>query len=68
MCWQIVIKRQYMVLHNLVNIMSGNGLFPDSTKPLPEPMFAHYQGDLVVFIHWQFLYKGFDARKCIGAW
>ena len=26
-----------------VNIGSGNGLFPDSTKPLPEPMLTNYQ-------------------------
>ena len=24
----------------LVNIGSGNGLLPDGTKPLPEPMFT----------------------------
>ena len=26
-----------------VNIGSGNGLLPDSTKPLPEQMLTHYQ-------------------------
>ena len=25
---------------NWVNIVSGNGLLPDGTKPLPEPMFT----------------------------
>ena len=28
---------------NLVNIGSGNGLLPDSTKQLPEPMLTYYQ-------------------------
>ena len=26
-----------------VNINSGNGLLPDSTKPLPEPMLTYLQ-------------------------
>ena len=26
-----------------VNIGSGNGLLPDSTKPLPDPMLTYYQ-------------------------
>ena len=26
-----------------VNIGSGNGLLPDGTKPLPEPMFTYRQ-------------------------
>ena len=25
-----------------VNIGSGNGLLPDGTKPLPEPMLVHH--------------------------
>ena len=39
-----------MATHNLkdvlriqtMNIDSDNGLLPDSTKPLPEPMLTHY--------------------------
>ena len=27
----------------LVNILSGNGLFPDGTKPLLEPMLTYHQ-------------------------
>ena len=26
-----------------VNIGSGNGLVPDGTKPLPEPMFTYHK-------------------------
>ena len=28
---------------NLVNLGSGNGLLPDDTKPLPEPMSTYHQ-------------------------
>ena len=28
---------------NWVNIGSGNGLLPDGTKPLPEPMLTYHQ-------------------------
>ena len=33
-----------------VNIGSGNGLLPDGTKPLPEPMLTYHQWGLVAFI------------------
>ena len=29
----------------LVNIVSGNGLMPGGTKPLPEPMLTNHQCD-----------------------
>ena len=32
-----------MATHIWVNIDSGNGLFPDSTKPLPVPMLIYHQ-------------------------
>ena len=32
-----------MVTYIWVNIGSGNGLLPDGTKPLPEPMLTHHQ-------------------------
>ena len=38
---------------DLVNIGSGNGLLPDGTKPLPEPMLTYHQGP-VTFIWGQF--------------
>ena len=31
-----------MSSENLVNIGSGNGLLPDGTKPLPEPMLTYH--------------------------
>ena len=37
-----------------VNIGSGNGLLPDGTKPLPEPMLTDYQWGSETFILWQF--------------
>ena len=33
-----------------VNIGSGNGLLPDSTKPLPQPMLSDHQWSPVKFI------------------
>ena len=33
----------------LVNIGSGNGLLPDGTKPLPEPMLTDDLWGIVVF-------------------
>ena len=30
---------------NLINIVSCNGLLPDSTKPLPEPILTGHQWD-----------------------
>ena len=32
-----------MVTQIWVNIGSGNGLLPDGTKPLPEPLLTHRQ-------------------------
>ena len=32
-----------MATQNWVNIGSGNGLVPDGTKPLPEPMLTNHQ-------------------------
>ena len=36
----IVAQWLCMASENLVNIGSGNGLLPDSTKPLPEPVLT----------------------------
>ena len=33
-----------------VNIGSGNGLLPDGTKPLPEPMLTDHQQSPVIFM------------------
>ena len=33
----------------LENIGSGNGLLPDGTKPLPEPMLTYHQRGSVAF-------------------
>ena len=38
-----------MLTYIWVNIGAGNGLLPDGTKPLPEPMPTHCQRDLVAF-------------------
>ena len=38
--WCILVKRRHMVWGILVNTGSGNGLLPDGTKPLPEPILT----------------------------
>ena len=47
-----------MTTEILVNIGSGNGLLPDSTKPLPEPMLTYHQYGPVIFI-WEQFHKGY---------
>ena len=37
-----------------INIGSGNGLVPDGTKPLPEPMLTDHQWSPVTYISGQF--------------
>ena len=39
-----------MATEILDNIGSGNGLLPDSTKPLPETMLTHHQQGPLIFI------------------
>ena len=36
-------KRRRMATYIWINIGSGNGLLPDGTKPLPEPMLTYHQ-------------------------
>ena len=43
-----------MVTEIWVNIGSGNGLLPDGTKPLPEPILTDHQWSPVTSILWQF--------------
>ena len=42
-------QRRHMATRIWVNIGSGNGLVPDVTKSLPEPMLACYQWGSVAF-------------------
>ena len=39
----IVAYWRHVSTWNWVNIGSGNGLMPDGTKPLPEPMLTYHQ-------------------------
>ena len=45
-----------------VNIGSGNGLLPDGTKPLPEPMLSYHQRCSVAFTCEQF------QKRCSWTW
>ena len=40
----------YIAPQNLVNIGLGNGLVPDGTKPLPEPLLTHQWGLVTVTV------------------
>ena len=49
---------------NWVNIGSGNGLLPDGTKPLPEPMLTYGQQGPIIFILGQF-HKRYISNKSL---
>ena len=67
-----------------VNIGSGNGLLPDGTKPLPEPMLTHYQSKVqrhpsrhsfrrisLTINHWnnfEFFLSKFSFKSPRGQW
>ena len=52
----------------LVNISSGNGLLPDSTKPLPEPMLTDHQWSPVTFILRQFHKRCLNHQSLKSIW
>ena len=41
--WGIGEKWGHMATEIWVNIGSGNGLLPDGTEPLPDPMLTYHQ-------------------------
>ena len=51
-----------------VNIGSGNGLLPDSTKPLPEPMLTHHHQGHVAFIGGHYLEKIWRCQSVKQDW
>ena len=51
-----------------VNIGSGNGLLPDGTKPLPEPMMTDRQWNPVTFILGQFHKRCLNHQSLISFW
>ena len=58
-CWIVLthcsLVTSYGIMKlNLVDIGSGNGLLPGSTKPLPAPMSTNHQSGPVAFIWGQF--------------
>ena len=44
------LKKRNMASEIWVNIGSGNGMLPDGTKPLPEPMLTDHQWSQLTFI------------------
>ena len=51
---KLMVAQQCQMVEILVNTGSGNGLVPDSTKPLPGPMLTYHQWGLVAFTWGQF--------------
>ena len=51
-----------MATEFLVNIGSGNGLLPDGTKPLSEPMLTYHQSGRVAFI-WGHFHKRYLSHQ-----
>ena len=51
-----------------VNIGSGNGLLPDGTKPLPEPMLTDHQWSPVTFILGQFHKRCLNHQSLKSVW
>ena len=51
-----------------VNIGSGNGLLPDGTKPLPEPMLTDRQWSPGTFILGQFHKRCLNHQSLKSVW
>ena len=46
-----------------VNISSANGLLPDGTKPLPEPILTYHQRDALAFSSQDNIYWNTQANN-----
>ena len=57
-----------MVMEIWVNSGLGNGLLPDGTKPLPEPMLTYHQQGPVTFIRGWFHNTYFSDESVKLAW
>ena len=57
-----------MVMEIWVNIGSGNGLLPDGTKPLPEPMLTDHQLSPVTFLLGQFHKRFLNQQSLKSIW
>ena len=55
---------RHMETQNCVNIGSGNGLLPDGTNPIPEPMLSNNQSSPVT-VTWGQLHKRFPNHQSI---
>ena len=51
-----------------VNIGSGNGLLPDGTKPLPEPMLTDHHWSPVTFISGQYHQRCLNHQSLKSVW
>ena len=60
--WLIVSQWRHMATKIWVNTGSGNGLLPDGTKPLPEPMLTYHQQRTATFI-WGQVHKRYVSQS-----
>ena len=49
-----------------VNIGSGNGLLPDGTKPLPEPMLTDHKWQIIINDKYSHQPIGSQVRKNVN--
>ena len=61
-------KWRHIVAGIWVNIGLDNGLLPDGTKPLPEPMLTDHQWSPVTFILGQFQRKCLNHQSLKSVW
>ena len=57
-----------MALEILVNTGSSNGLLPDGTKPLPEPVLTYHHLGTVMFIWGQIRLRYHSYQSLKLAW
>ena len=65
---QVLTHCDHMATEIWVNIGSGNGLLPDSTKPLPEPMLTDHQWSPMTFILGQFHKRCLNQQSLKSVW
>ena len=60
----IVAQWHHMASLNLVNVGLGNGLLPNGTKPLPEPMLIYHKMCSIV-VTWRQFHKNYSRNKSV---
>ena len=66
--WNDQVNRDAIWRQIWVNISSGNGLLPDGTKPLPEPMLTEHQWSPMTIILEQFHERCLNHQSLKSVW